>query len=56
MTTRTEKFQRKPRDADAEPSEAEEILRFPPEEEAVRSTHTPFCNAQLHYICWSLMT
>ncbi|ATZ55730.1 hypothetical protein BCIN_12g02970 [Botrytis cinerea B05.10] len=34
MTTRTEKFQRKPRDADAEPSEAEEILRFSPEEEA----------------------
>ncbi|KAB8298325.1 hypothetical protein EYC80_002053 [Monilinia laxa] len=34
MTTRTEKFQRKPRDADSEPAEAEEILRFPPEEEA----------------------
>ncbi|QSZ34400.1 hypothetical protein DSL72_005992 [Monilinia vaccinii-corymbosi] len=34
MATRTEKFQRKPRDADSEAVEAEEILRFPPEEEA----------------------
>ncbi|RAL61095.1 hypothetical protein DID88_010436 [Monilinia fructigena] len=34
MTTRTEKFQRKPRDAESEPVEAEEVLRFPPEEEA----------------------
>ncbi|ESZ92606.1 hypothetical protein SBOR_7023 [Sclerotinia borealis F-4128] len=34
MTTRTEKFQRKPRDEDSEPAEAQEILRFSPEEEA----------------------
>ncbi|KAI9641726.1 hypothetical protein NHQ30_009582 [Ciborinia camelliae] len=34
MTTRTEKFQRKPRDGDSEPAEAEEILKFSPEEEA----------------------
>lgn len=42
MTTRTEKFQRKPRDGDSEPTEAaeaEEILRFSPEEEAVCITN-----------------
>ncbi|CAD6442641.1 8eb8ab4f-52e1-439a-a3f6-3ee30a0ba3d3 [Sclerotinia trifoliorum] len=37
MSTRTEKFQRKPRDPTSdlsEAAEAEEVLRFPPEEEA----------------------
>lgn len=53
MTTRTEKFQRKPRDADSEPTEAEEILRFPPEEEAVcvlnpcRDAQPPFIHSVL---------
>jgi hypothetical protein len=37
MTTRTERFQRKPNDgSSAEPAEPEEIIKFSPEEEAVR--------------------
>lgn len=51
MTTRTEKFQRKPRDGDSEPAEAaeaEEILRFSPEEEAVCITN-PLRYVLAHY-------
>jgi nucleoid DNA-binding protein len=38
MTTRTERFQRKPQEAKAEANvEPEEVVRFSPEEEAVCS-------------------
>jgi hypothetical protein len=37
MTTRTERFQRKPNDGSSvEPAEPEEVIKFSPEEEAVR--------------------
>jgi hypothetical protein len=40
MSTRTERFQRKPKEKEEEtPEEPEEVIRFPPEKEAVR--HCP---------------
>ena len=40
MSTRTERFQRKPKEKEEEVPEApEEVIRFPPEKEAVR--HCP---------------
>jgi hypothetical protein len=40
MSTRTERFQRKPKEKEEQaPEEPEEVIRFPPEKEAVR--HCP---------------
>jgi len=45
MSTRTEKFQKKPLDPQdtkkEEPKEPEEIVKFSPEEEAVKRPHNP---------------
>ena len=47
MTSRTERFQRKPKDKEEEeevPHEPEEVIRFPPEKEAVCRTQACCCN------------
>jgi hypothetical protein len=45
MTTRTERFQRKSKEKEDEvPEELQEVIRFPPEKEAVRCPKSSFCN------------
>lgn len=45
MTTRTERFERKPKPKEQEVEEPEEVIRFPPEKEAVSCSKSSYCAA-----------